>query len=565
MPFSEKNSIHQLTFLMQDYGIRHVVACPGSRNAPILHNLQEAGFLLHPVTDERSAGFVALGLRLAEQASGAGPVAVCVTSGSALLATLPAVAEAYYRRSPLLIVSADRPLHRLGQLEGQMLPQEGALEPYARTYNLTEEKTDADTLANNRLLNEALSRLCAGPWGPVHINLRIEEPLFRFTRASLQPVRHISYAENPPVPGMSAETLRMISEARLPALVFGQWEAGELPEVTVLRQCNKMLVLPEVISGQDGSEMTAVFDLLLGRKSCPANLPVPDVVLHVGGNAVGKQIKLYLRRQKNLHVIRMDSTGEFIDTFDHLARVEKCDIREALPALAASLPVNPEVEAAHRRLNAAVRSIADYHPRTFSDFGVMQALAKHLADTPSILHTANSTSIRHAALLFSAGLHRIFANRGVNGIEGSLSTAVGHAMGSDEPVYVMIGDLSLFYDINALGISPLPPTLRIVLFNNHGGQIFHRLPGLEQSPALTQYIAGAHPHCARDIARGFGLRYFSAKRYDELQEGLAAMTTPPETESPAAMLLEVFTRPTDNEEERISLENWMETAYRATT
>ena len=138
-------------------------------------------------------------------------------------------------------------------------------------------------------------------------------------------------------------------------------------------------------------------------------------------------------------------------------------------------------------------------------------------------------------------------------------------MGSNEPVYVMIGDLSLFYDINALGISPLPPTLRIVLFNNHGGQIFHRLPGLEQSPALTQYIAAAHPHCTRDIARGFGLRYFSAKSYDELQEGLAAMTTPPETESPAAILLEVFTRPTDNEEERISLENWMETAYRATT
>ena len=539
---------------MQDYGIRHVVACPGSRNAPILHNLHEAGFQLHPVTDERSAGFVALGLTLAEGC----PVAVCVTSGSALLATLPAAAEAYYRRRPLLIVSADRPQHRLDQLEGQTLWQEGALEPYTRTYNLTEEKTATDALANNRLLNEALSRLNANPWGPVHINVRIEEPLFRFTRTSLQPVRRIHLSELPPMPGLSVDALTLLSEARLPTLVLGQWEEGELPAVTALRKSDKMLVLPEVISGQEGSDLLAVFDLLLARKPDGADLPVPDVVLHMGGNSVGKQLKLYLRQQEALQVIRMDCTSDFVDTFDHLVRIEKCEVREALPVLAESLPTKTAVQAAHRRLSAAARSITTYSPQTFSDFGVMQALAKCLTDTPSIIHTANSTPIRNAAWLFSAATHRIFANRGVNGIEGSLSAAIGHAMGCSEPVYALIGDLSFFYDVNALGISPLPSTLRIVLFNNHGGQIFHRLPGLEQSPALTQYIAATHPHCASDIAQAFGLRYFPAKSYEELQEGLTALTEP---ESPSASLLEVFTQPSDNEAERLALEKWIETAY----
>lgn len=117
--YSNKENVNILTALLAAYGVRHAVVCPGSRNAPIVHNLNECpGIECHPVTDERSAAFCAIGISLA---TGMSPVAVCVTSGSALLNVAPAVAEAFYRHIPLIVISADRPAQWIGQLDGQTL------------------------------------------------------------------------------------------------------------------------------------------------------------------------------------------------------------------------------------------------------------------------------------------------------------------------------------------------------------------------------------------------------------------------------------------------------------
>lgn len=122
--YSNKENVNILTALLAAYGVHHAVVCPGSRNAPIVHNLNECPAIeCYPVTDERSAGFCAIGISLA---IGMKPVAVCVTSGSALLNLAPAVAEAFYRHIPLIVISADRPAQWIGQLDGQTLPQPGA-------------------------------------------------------------------------------------------------------------------------------------------------------------------------------------------------------------------------------------------------------------------------------------------------------------------------------------------------------------------------------------------------------------------------------------------------------
>ena len=121
--FSVKSNIQQLTVLMLKAGITQVVVCPGSRNAAIVHTFHAAGMQCYDVTDERSAGFFAIGLM---EANGGKPVAVCVTSGSAVLNLAPAVSEAYYRSFPLMVISADRPLRWIGQMDGQTLPQQGA-------------------------------------------------------------------------------------------------------------------------------------------------------------------------------------------------------------------------------------------------------------------------------------------------------------------------------------------------------------------------------------------------------------------------------------------------------
>ena len=126
--FSDKPNIQILTSLLIEHQIKHAVVCPGSRNAPIVHNLCQCGQInCIPVTDERSAGFCALGMAL----KSGQPVAVCVTSGSALLNLLPAVAEAYYQHIPLLVISADRPRQWIDQLDGQTMPQQNVLSQFA--------------------------------------------------------------------------------------------------------------------------------------------------------------------------------------------------------------------------------------------------------------------------------------------------------------------------------------------------------------------------------------------------------------------------------------------------
>ncbi len=184
--YSDKKHINTLTSLLVSHGVRHAVVCPGSRNAPIVHNLSECpAIACHPVTDERSAAFCALGMTQRLQQ----PVVVCVTSGTALLGVLPAVAEAYYQHRPLVVVSADRPPQWIDQQDGQTLPQPDALGRFVcKAVTISEPHDEEQQWHCNRLVNDAL--LCKD--GPVHINVAISEPLFHFTTPELPRERVIS-------------------------------------------------------------------------------------------------------------------------------------------------------------------------------------------------------------------------------------------------------------------------------------------------------------------------------------------------------------------------------------
>ena len=185
--FSNKENVNILTALLVAHGIRHAVVCPGSRNSPIVHNLNAcADIQCYPVTDERSAAFYALGMSQALKQ----PVVVCVTSGTALLNVAPAVAEAYYQHIPLIVISADRPPQWIDQLDGQTLPQPDALGRFVLKAVSLPEPHDADTRWYcNRLVNEALIERR----GPVHINVPITEPLFDYSVEQLPVERKIEF------------------------------------------------------------------------------------------------------------------------------------------------------------------------------------------------------------------------------------------------------------------------------------------------------------------------------------------------------------------------------------
>ena len=188
--YSNQNHINSLTRLLVAHGVRHAVLCPGSRNAPIVHNLNACNLLrCYAVTDERSAGFYALGLSLMSHA----PVAICVTSGTALLNVLPAVAEAWHQHVPLIIISADRPTAWIGQQDGQTLQQPGSLAGFVGcTVDIETPLNDETRWLCNRRLNEALIRARQGGGAPVHINLHIAEPLYDFSASELPATRTIA-------------------------------------------------------------------------------------------------------------------------------------------------------------------------------------------------------------------------------------------------------------------------------------------------------------------------------------------------------------------------------------
>jgi len=499
--FSEKPSINILTALLVKHGIRHAVVCPGSRNAPIVHNFNESpDITCHPVTDERSAGFYALGMTQALQQ----PVVVCVTSGTALLNLLPAVAEAYYQHRPVVVVSADRPAAWIDQLDGQTLPQPTALAPFVcRAVSLPEPHDAESRWHCNRLVNEALLVKC----GPVHINVPITEPLFRFSEASLPDERVIDCTPADISGSTLSHVCRMFMQARRPMLIAGQ-------------PMNPLMDEAVMMVGDDEAY-------------------VPDFVLYTGGAIVSKRLKHFLRKAKETWAV--NRTGEVNDTFMNLTHVVQGDPDVVADMVRFNLEQQPHPFVSQwQALLAGIRQKVGAYVPAYSQMAAVRYFEQQFSRQPErtgreAVHYANSTAIR-LANIYAA--HAVYCNRGVNGIEGSLSTAAGFSCVTAERVFCVIGDLSFFYDQNALWNRNLRGNLRILLMNNGKGAIFNMLPGLEQSAARDTLVAAEHHTTAEGICRQNAVCYRQATNMDEMCEGIDWLLT----ENPERpMVLEVMT------------------------
>ena len=264
--YSSKENVNILTALLVAHGIRHAVVCPGSRNAPIVHNLDACpDIICYPVTDERSAGFYALGLT---QALGQ-PVVVCVTSGSALLNLAPAVAEACYQHRPVVVVSADRPPQWIDQLDGQTLPQPDALGRFVRVAVTLPEPHDAETRWHcNRLVNEALLEHHA----PVHINVPISEPLFQFSVAALPHERVITRVDADIPPHVLSHVVRRFMQAQRPMLIAGQ-PLNPLMDEAVQAVAGNPDYVPDFVLYTGGSIVSKRLKHFRSSRAIPTSLP----------------------------------------------------------------------------------------------------------------------------------------------------------------------------------------------------------------------------------------------------------------------------------------------------
>ena len=550
--------VRALARILQAKGIRDIVLSSGSRNAPIVQELtSDPGFRCFSIVDERSAAFFALGL--AKQQSQ--PAVVVCTSGSAVLNYYPAVAEAYYSRVPMIVISADRPAQWIDQAVGQTIRQDQVLAAHS-VYNasLREGSDEQTAWYNARKINRAVNaarRECA----PVHLNIPLSEPLYRTTDSdSLLPAPRIIEqmpVEHVPAPETVEEIRRLWKNAARKMILVGAGQPNErLSEVlSRLARQSDTVVLCEttsnLLSGNDASGCPDPFIRHIDRTLRPfdpcderTKRLQPDLLITCAGMVVSKKIKTFLQEAAPAVHIHVDPHTH-PDTYMSLTHCVSMDAAAFFSLLEDSAyndtgyarlwaEKNAESQAGHRIYcqNAP-----------YSDFKVWETLLDTLPQD-SHLEIANSAAIRYSQLFALPKGVSVSCNRGTSGIDGCGSTAAGAAVAlAPRRVTLVSGDLSFLYDNNALWNAYLPASMRFIVLNNGGGGIFRILDGARTSSFSPQYLQASHRIEFQALAQMHDLEYRRANDLESLRQALSDFWAP----SSRPILLEADTRTAEND------------------
>jgi len=275
----------------------------------------------------------------------------------------------------------------------------------------------------------------------------------------------------------------------------------------------------------------------------------PDILLTVGGHIVSKRLKKFLRKSRPVHYLISES-GELTDTFQSLHAIIEGEPENILKNLLDTVPdplSNAEAIAYKTQWNSFQDALIQKISGASIPWSNLSVIQLFLASMPSntALHLANSGTVRYTQLFDLPSNTQVYCNRGTSGIDGTLSTSVGFSVLHQGITYLIIGDLSFFYDMNVLMCRYITRNLRILLVNNGGGGIFYQLPGSKESPALAEYIAASHSVSPKGWIESLGISYLSAKTEVELYQCMIPFT---QTEThKTALCLEVFTDALSNE------------------
>nr|WP_320017226.1 2-succinyl-5-enolpyruvyl-6-hydroxy-3-cyclohexene-1-carboxylic-acid synthase [uncultured Desulfobacter sp.] len=552
MMISTKRHVQQLASLFLSKKIFDIVLCPGSRNGPLIHTLAGCGqFDCRVIVDERSAGYFALGIAQAKKK----PVVIVCSSGTAAINFASAVAEAFYQKIPLIVVTADRPAYWIDQLENQCINQTELYRNFIKqSCSLPLDESDCRLWSGARLINEILNTAVSDAPGPVHINIPLEEPLHRAMDAQLPDVKVIEDAETrikldeKALAGAAEDIGRADKILVLAGQSTGNAELDSA--LTLFSEKTGAMVAAEHLANlqmPSGCCCTCL-ELVLGSiASGDAAVFQPDLLITFGRHFVSKRIRQFLRAYKPHKHIHVDAGGGHMDTYQALTRVCTMSPELFLKQLA-GMPI-PKASRDYAgiwktREHETLQIYKNYLDRApFSDFTACARVLKEVPEN-SVIHLGNSSTVRYA--LINPGIKDVtwLGNRGTSGIDGSVSTAVGYASCRSQINTLILGDLSFFYDSNGLWNKYLGKNLRIVLLNNGGGNIFSFVEDLagrtgEHNQAIFQdcFFAG-HSAKVRGLASAFGLDYLQADSDSKLDKALEKLYNPDRT---VPTLLEVFT------------------------
>ena len=518
-------------------GVEHVCLAPGSRNTPlVLAFVEQGGFKLHSHLDERSAAFFALGIA---KATGKPAILVC-SSGTAGANFYPAVIEAHQSRIPMIVLTADRPHELRHSGANQTIDQIKLYGDYAKWFvdaALPEADPSSVAVRNLRTMaNRAVATSMMKPAGVVHINIPFRKPLeptpVESDRTELhddeQPREQGAYTRfvTPAVdeqPQYSQELEALIAECKTGIIICGPNTTpphsdgdGLSPEmgVTKLAQATGFPVLADGVSGlrmfPDNLEVEAsAYDSFLPHIA--AQLPPPEMVIRLGDVPTSKAFNDYLNSINPKYHIHVTGDGVWMDDSHRLTHVFNIDPHRL--RLSDRITPRPEAIAYKEKLQAintaTWKAIHDEIDNgTYFDGAAVFDLA-NLAMHDASLFVGNSMPVRLLDRYAQTGQKRLhcFANRGASGIDGNISTALGIGAGRPENTLIaLVGDVTFYHDMNGLlAIQRCGVPLVIVLLNNNGGGIFHRLPISQYDPAFTDYFVTPHGLDFSHAAKLYGL------------------------------------------------------------
>jgi 2-succinyl-5-enolpyruvyl-6-hydroxy-3-cyclohexene-1-carboxylate synthase len=541
-----------LKYLWADLIVEELVRCgvtvfcisPGARSTPLVlaaaeHNAVET--VVH--LDERGAAFYAVGYAK----STGRPAALICTSGTAVANCYPAVIEASASATPLVVLSADRPIELRDAGANQTIDQVGIFGKYTRwSFDLPSPNRDLPAEFVLTTVDQLAYRATRAPAGPVQLNCMFAEPLTPETDDSIPPgylngidgwmqrtAPFTNYAIHRSLPDdvSLSEVSSALLNSKRGVIVAGSLDCrSNVGAVFNLASNLRMPLLADISSGlrfceSTRSNLVTHYDLFL-RDEWSASNHQPDLVLHLGGPVVSKALMAYVNGSSAQHIVveRTPFRRDPGHTVAFRVEMEPLDFCERF----ASIKSTGDSGLLHRfrRADAASSQFLrdfDLISQMTSEFAVAYHLLGMLP-SDSGLFLANSLAIRAADGCGMTGtkLIGVGVNRGASGIDGNLAAAVGFARGLGRRTALLIGDLALVHDISSLLLakrSHVPVT--IVLLNNDGGGIFSFLPIAKYRKHLDRFFEAPHGLDFRDAASLFDLRYFHPETVSQFRDCVA--------------------------------------------
>ena len=536
--YTKIRNVQILISALKAHDVRHVIHCTGGAGLPIGRSIeQDPYFTCYSMIDERSALYFALGLSMAK---GNIPVAVVVTSGTAASNLESGLEEAYYKAVPIIAITADRSPYLLEQFEIQKTDQRAIFAGCSKMeVSLPIVNNDDEAWYCDRLVNETLLEMETGRPGPVHINVPTVGMTGLFEPRLPDTKRIERHCVGEPDELWARCAAELASHSKIMVVV------GENPGITP--ECEKAMTRffetydcmfsVEHMANYHGKGAVITYRRTEAMSSNAFAEYCPDFVIDFGGHIATVHLKTYLRERhgsfKHWHI---DESGRVRDGYRALTDVFQCVPEYFFNKMVEHAPAGSRNdEQYYQKWKVAVDEVNPPLGEV-SIFRTAKLLSEKIP--------AGSTL--DLGILFSTRVMQFFdldpsvqvsANLGALGIDGCLSTAVGKAAATDAPVFIMQGDMSFFYDMNALNIRYIRNNLRIVLINNGGGAEFHIAGGRKLIPEIDEFVAASHHGIAEGWAKSCGFRYICAKSVSELEAGVDSLVG----ESERPVFLEVFT------------------------